>query len=172
MTKRDVRSAILSRLAVKPDDIIWDVGAGTGSVSVELALAARKGHVYAVECGDEGCLLTDRNRRAFGAWNLSVIQGMAPDILNELPSPDAVFIGGTKGRMKEIIELISAKNENARICIAAIALETLTSAVEALTSQGYAADVTQIAVSNTKNTGRLHMLTANNPVFLITGRRE
>ena len=172
MTKRDIRAAVLGHLDIGSGDVIWDVGAGTGSVSVEMALAADSGHVYAVECSDEGAELIGKNRRIFGAWNLSVIKGMAPEALKDLPAPDAVFIGGTKGKLKEIIEEIYRLNEKARICVSAIALETLKEAAETLAVWGCHVDITQIAVSNARETGRLHMMMANNPVFLITGRRR
>lgn len=168
MTKQDVRTAVLGKLAVRPDDVIWDVGAGTGSVSVELALAARQGYVYAVECMEEGCSLIAANRRKFGAWNLYLKEGKAPEALEGLPVPDAVFIGGTKGHMMEIISLVHEKNPDARICISAIALETLSEAVRALADRGFESQVTQIAVSSTKSAGNLHLLMANNPIFLIT----
>ena len=161
MTKQEVRAAALAKLAVMPTDTLWDVGAGTGSVSVELALAAPKGRVYAVECEPDACELIRKNRAKFHACNLILIEGRAPDVLADLPAPDAVFIGGTKG-----------KNPNARICISAIALETLGAAIAALTARGLTAEVTQIAVSRTKPAGRLHLLMANNPIFLITGTRK
>ena len=142
MTKQEVRAAALAKLAVMPTDTLWDVGAGTGSVSVELALAAPKGRVYAVECEPDAC------------------------------EPDAVFIGGTKGSMEAVLDEVLGKNPNARICISAIALETLGAAIAALTARGLTAEVTQIAVSRTKPAGRLHLLMANNPIFLITGIRK
>lgn len=172
MTKQEVRAAALAKLAVRPTDLLWDVGAGTGSVSVELALAAPRGQVYAVECAPEACTLIRKNREKFGACNLSLIEGRAPEALTALPAPDAVFIGGTKGGMEAVIDTVLCKNPNARICISAIALETLSAAVTALTTHGLSAEVTQIAVSRTKPTGRLHLLMANNPVFLITGERK
>lgn len=168
MTKRDVRAAILGRMWIRPGDVIWDVGAGTGSVSVEMALADRLGQVFAVECEEEACRLIEENRRKFGAWNLSIRAGKAPECLRQLPSPDAVFIGGSKGMMAEIVAMIHQKNENARICITAIALETLQAAVSALAACGWEADVTQISVSHAKKAGSLHLMLANNPVFLIT----
>ena len=171
MTKQEVRAAALAKLAVTPTDTLWDVGAGTGSVSVELALAAPAGQVYAVECDPEACALIQKNREKFAAYNLTLIEGKAPEALDALPTPDAVFIGGTKGNMDAVINAVLHKNPAARLCIAAIALETLSIAVAALTAHGLAAEVTQISVSRTKTAGSLHLLMANNPVFLITGAR-
>ena len=167
MTKQEVRAAALAKLAVRTTDILWDVGAGTGSVSVELALASPRGQVYAVECAPDACALIRKNREKFSAFNLSLTEGRAPEALAPLPAPDAVFIGGTKGSLEAVVDAVLCKNPHARICISAIALETLSSAVAALTAQ-----VTQIAVSRTKPAGRLHLLMANNPVFLITGERK
>ena len=172
MTKQEVRAAALAKLAVRPTDTLWDVGAGTGSVSIELALAASCGQVHAVECDPEACALIRRNREKFAAYNLSLHEGKAPEALADLPAPDAVFIGGTKGSMEAVIDVILAKNPAARICISAIALETLSVAVAALTSHSLSAEVTQIAVSRSRPAGRLHLLMANNPVFLITGERK
>jgi len=172
MTKQEVRAAALAKLGVKPSDILWDVGAGTGSVSVEMALAAPKGRVYAVECEPDACGLICQNREKFRAYNLTLIEGRAPDALADLPAPDAVFIGGTKGGMEGVLDAVLSKNPNARICISAIALETLSAAIAALTARGLTAEVTQIAVSRTKPAGRLHLLMANNPIFLITGERK
>ena len=169
MTKQEVRAAALAKLAVGPADVLWDVGAGTGSVSVELALAAPQGQVFAVECGGEACSLIRANREKFSAWNLRLVEGRAPEALADLPAPDAVFIGGTKGGMEEIVDAVLGKNPRARICISAIAVETLSAAVTALTTRGLEASVTQIAVSRTRPAGGLHLLCANNPTFLITG---
>ncbi len=172
MTKQEVRAAALSKLAVGPSDVLWDVGAGTGSVSVELALAAPEGQVFAVECEQDACALIRDNRRKFSAWNLQIVEGRAPQALADLPAPDAVFVGGTKGGMEEIIDLALAKNKNARVCVSAIAVETLSAAVAALTKHGLEANVTQIAVSRTRPAGKLHLLMANNPTFLIMGERH
>ena len=172
MTKQEVRAAALAKLAVQPAETLWDVGAGTGSVSVELALAAPRGKVYAVECDPAACALIRQNREKFHACNLTLIEGRAPAALAPLPAPDAVFIGGTKGGMEAVVDAVLEKNPEARLCISAIALETLSAAVAALTAHGLSAEVTQLAVSRTKPAGRLHLLMANNPIFLITGERR
>lgn len=172
MTKQEVRAAALAKLAVRPTDTLWDVGAGTGSVSVELALAAPRGYVYAVECAPDACALIRQNREKFHAYNLSLIEGTAPQVLADLPAPDAVFIGGTKGSMAEVVDAALAKNPNARLCISAIALETLSAAIAALAAHGQTTEVTQLAVSRTRPAGKLHLLMANNPIFLITGERK
>ena len=169
MTKQEVRAAVLAKLAVCPEDILWDVGAGTGSVSVELALAAPRGRAYAVECRPEGCALIKANREKFRTRNLVLVEGLAPDALSDLPAPDAVFIGGSKGSLAAIVDAALDKNPDARICVSAIALETLSAAVAALTAKGRTVQVSQIAVSRAKAVGGLHLMMAQNPIYLITG---
>ncbi len=169
MTKQEVRAAVLAKLAVRPEDILWDVGAGTGSVSVELALAAPRGRVYAVECRPEGCALIKANREKFRTRNLVLVEGLAPAALSDLPAPDAVFIGGSKGSLAAIVDAALDKNPDARICVSAIALETLSAAVAALTAKGRTVQVSQIAVSRARAVGGLHLMMAQNPIYLITG---
>ena len=169
MTKQEVRAAVLAKLAVRPEDILWDVGAGTGSVSVELALAAPRGRVYAVECRPEGCALIKANREKFRTRNLVLVEGLAPAALSDLPAPDAVFIGGSKGSLAAIVDAALDKNPDARICVSAIALESLSAAVAALTAKGRTVQVSQIAVSRAKAMGGLHLMMAQNPIYLITG---
>ena len=169
MTKQEVRAAVLAKLAVRPEDILWDVGAGTGSVSVELALAAPRGRVYAVECRPEGCALIKANREKFRTRNLVLVEGLAPAALSDLPAPDAIFIGGSKGSLAAIVDAALDKNPDARICVSAIALESLSAAVAALTAKGRTVQVSQIAVSRAKAVGGLHLMMAQNPIYLITG---
>lgn len=169
MTKQEVRAAILSKLAVHPGETLWDVGAGTGSVSVELALAAQGGRVFAVEYKEEACRLIRKNREQFGAWNLTLIPGTAPAVLDALPTPDAVFIGGSMGNLSSIVDAVLRKNPAVRLCISAIALETLSLAIAALTAHGLEVKVTQLSVHRTKPAASLHLLMAQNSIFLITG---
>lgn len=170
MTKQEVRAAILAKLAVTPEDVCWDIGAGTGSVSVELALHARR--VWAVEHKPEAVHLIRRNRERFCAWNLHVVEGTAPEAMAGLPRPDVVFVGGSSGQMEQILRTGVVSNPQVRICVSAIALETLHQAVTTLEQLGYEPEVTQIAVSRTRAVGDLHLLMAQNPVFLITAIRK
>lgn len=167
MTKQELRSAILAKLAVGPEDVCWDVGAGTGGVSVELAMQAKS--VWAVERNPEALALLRSNREKFCAWKLRITEGPAPEALCGLPAPDAVFVGGSGGKLPQILQTVHGVSPRARICVSAIALETLHTASECLTALGYEAEITQIAVSRTRPAGKLHLLMAQNPVFLITG---
>lgn len=169
MTKQLVRAAILAKLGVTADDVCWDIGAGTGGVSVELALQAAE--VWAVERNPEGIALIEENRRAFGAFNLHVVEGAAPEALDALPTPDVVFIGGSGGAMAAIVEAALAANPAVRICASAIALETIHAAMAALEAQGIEPEVTQLGVASTKKAGELHLLMGQNPTFLICGSK-
>ena len=99
------------------------------------------------------------------------MRGAAPEALAGLPAPDAVFIGGSKGRLRAVMEAALAANPAARVCVSAIALETLGAALESCGALGLDTEITQIAVSHTRAAGKLHLLTANNPVFLVTAKR-
>ena len=170
MTKQIVRSAALSALALKENDVCWDVGAGTGSVAIEMALQA--GRVYGVERNARALELAEKNRRALGAWNLQLSEGSAPDSLRELPAPDAVFVGGSGGKLREILQLVTEKNMQARICVAAVTVETLSEACSVLDELGFQADIIQVGVSRSRRVGGLHMMTAQNTIWLVKGERQ
>ncbi len=167
MTKQEVRAAALARLAVTPRDVCWDIGSGTGSVGVEMAMHSSA--VWAVEEKAEAVELIRKNREHFRVWNLRIRQGSAPEALEGLPKPDAVFIGGSGGRLPEILNALHHANPDARICISAITLETLQCALDGLQQWGLQPEVAQISVSRSRQAGASHLLLAQNPVFLISG---
>ena len=171
MTKQSVRAAILGQLQVRPSDTVWDVGAGKGSVSVELAMKVCRGRVYAVERDEDGCILIRQNREKFGVWNLCPVDGAAPEALKDLPAPDKVFVGGSGGTLREIVRIVLEKNPDARICVSAIVLETVHEAARSMTEAGLEPEIIQVSVSTARNTRAGHMMMAGNPIFIVTGQR-
>ena len=169
MTKQEVRAAALAKLGAAGAKVLYDVGAGTGSVSVELSLMAGQADVYAIECEEKAVELIGKNRERFGCGNLHVVFGKAPQALDSLPAPDAVFIGGTKGNLPEILSILFEKNPSVRIVVTAILLETALQACESLEAFTLKpAEIMQLQVSRSKKAGKGHMLCANNPIFLIS----
>ena len=172
MTKQEVRAVLLSKLEVRDGETYWDVGAGTGSVSVELALLAPRSRVYAVECGGEACALIRANRERFSVYNLELAEGRAPRALEALPAPDGVFIGGSDGELFPILQTAVEKNPAVRVCLTAIAVETLGAAAAALTQLGMEPKITQITAARSKPAGGLNLMLGQNPVWIITGQKE
>lgn len=175
MTKMEVRAVSLSAMQLKRDSVVYDVGAGTGSVSIEAALMARDGFVYAIEKKPEACDLILANQQKFRVSNLQVVRGLAPEALAELPKPDVVFIGGSSGNMKEVLEVCLSKNPGVHVVINAIALETIAE-VTALLKELPVEDVyiSQIQAARAKKLGNYEMMMGQNPVtiFSFTGREE
>ena len=173
MTKSEVRAVSVSKLRLTEDAVVYDVGAGTGSVSVECALLCPKGHVYAVECREDAAGLIERNVERFALRNLTVVRGMAPEAMAELPAPTHAFIGGSSGNMKEIIAALLEKNPRVRIVINAIALETV-GEIAALCRE-FAFDeqeIVQLSLSRSRAVGRYHLMTGLNPIFIATLQRK
>lgn len=172
MTKQAVRAQALAQLALRPGETVWDVGAGTGSVSLEMAYANGGAPVWAVERLPAACAVLEENRRRLGGWNVRVVEGAAPEALAGLPAPGAVFVGGTGGELEPILDAVWAANPEARVCLTAIALETLAAALEAFAARGRQAEVVQITAAHAGGPGRLHLLRAENPVFILTWAKE
>ncbi len=169
MTKLEVRSVSLSRLELKRDSVVYDIGAGTGSVSVEAALLASEGRVYAIERKREAAELIRENRRKFAVSNLEVVEGLAPEALSGLPAPTHAFIGGSAGNLKEIVQVLLEKNSTVRVVINAIALETVAEAsglIRELPVEDVS--VSQIMASRGKRLGGYELMTGLNPVYIIS----
>lgn len=170
MTKQEIRTLAVSKLHILPHHILWDVGAGTGSVSVECAQAAPAGKVYSIEKNPDAIALINENKSAFGVSNLNILKGEAPQALEDLPAPDGVFLGGTAGKLNVIMELILEKNPSARIVVAAVTLETLGEAVRQFGRlQIPDTDIVQVSVTRARSVGKYHMMEAANPVWLVSG---
>ncbi len=168
MTKSEVRAVATARLDLRPADICWDIGAGTGSVAVEMALNAYRGHVYAVEQKPEAIPLIERNRVDFHIGNITVLCGKAPAALENLPVPDAVFIGGSGGELDGIISAALLKNPAARIAVSAVTVETVAVALASFSKAGMEPEIVQISVARGKKAGGLHRMEAQNPVTILS----
>lgn len=170
MTKAEVRALVVSKLKPKAHHVIWDVGAGTGSVSVECALAVPEGQVYAIERKPEGIELIKENSQIFGAYNLTAVAGLAPEALLPLPAPDGVFLGGTAGNMREILDVALGKNPKVRIVVTAVTLETVAETTSVFRDLDLAeVDMVQISATKTRKAGSYHLFQAQNPVWMFSG---
>ena len=169
MTKAEVRCNAVAALRIGSDAVCWDIGCGTGSVSVEAAFRCPDGFVYAFDQRADAVSLTRENAQKFGCDNIIAAEGRGPEILHDAPAPDCVFIGGAGGRLRGIMAAIAEKNPAARVALTAVSLETLTQAMELFTEYCGEFETVQIAVTRTKKRGAYTMFDAQNPVYLIAG---
>ena len=169
MTKAEVRCNIVAALNIAHDAVCWDIGCGTGSVSVEAAFRCPDGSVYAFDQKADAVCLTAKNACRFSCDNIHTAAGTCPGILRGYPAPDAVFIGGSGGNLPEIFAEITHRNPNARVALTAVSLETLAQAVPVFEQYCGTCDIVQIAVTRTKRIGTHTMPDAQNPVWLIAG---
>ena len=170
MTKEDIRWLSACYLGIEDNDIVYDVGAGTGSCAIEFAGHAKEGLVYAVEKEDEAFELINTNKKNLKRHNVISIKGSAPEILINLPAPDKVFIGGSSKTMKDIFKIVYEKNNHVKITVTAITLETIAAATDAFKDYNIEPDIVCINSAKSKKAGPYHMMMGNNPVYIITGR--
>jgi precorrin-6Y C5,15-methyltransferase (decarboxylating) len=169
MTKAEVRAACLSKLALRPADLCYDVGCGTGSVTVEMALSAYRGRVYAIDQNEAALALTKENCAAFQIGNVETVCGPAPEAFSALPAPDAAFVGGSSGNLGGIVTALKDKNSQVRIVITAVALESALAAIRAMQEAGIEPELVQLSVARAKAVGDLHLMNAQNPIFIVSG---
>lgn len=171
MTKQEVRAVALAKLRLTATDTVWDVGAGTGSVSIEAALVARAGSVWAVERNAAGVRLIRENADAFGCGNVHAVPGVAPEALAKLPVPDAVFVGGSAGELPSIVEAALEKNSQVRLCVPCVTVETLTEACALLSGSRFKGfEACQVSAARAEAVGSHHLMKAQNPVFIVSAR--
>ena len=169
MTKSEVRSVCLSKLRLSEDSVCYDIGAGTGSVSVEMARLASRGMVFSVEKNEEAVRLLEENRIRFRTDNMQIIRGEAPGILEDLPAPTHAFIGGSSGNLEEIMETLLKKNPNLRMVIPCVTLETLTEWKTILEKYPLKdTEIVQICVQKARKAGRYHLMQSENPVYILS----
>ena len=167
ITKPEARALVLARLGPGPGDLIWDVGAGSGSVAIEcvrLGAAA-----VAIERDPESCARIRKNATRHGAY-VRVVEAEAPDALHTLPEPDAVFVGGSGSRFEEIVKLCAVRARRA-VVLTLIILERVVPATEILEDCGLEVETTFLQASRVRDVGALHRLAAETPIFVVSGRK-
>ena len=173
MTKSEVRACAMAKLALPRDAVCWDIGAGTGSVSIEMALQAREGRVFAVEKKEGALSLLEENRKKFHVSNLEIVPGSAPGACRELPPPTHAFLGGSSGNLREIVALLLEKNPQVRIVASGVTLETVGELTRIGKDFSFATfDAVCISASRSRNAGVFHLMCAQNPVYLFTFQRQ
>lgn len=173
ITKAEVRAVSLYNMGLFRDAVVWDVGAGTGSVAIEAARIAFEGRVYAIERDAESLEMLSRNVERLGARGVEIVRGEAPQALEALPSPDCVFIGGSGGRLPDILGYAASRlPRNGRIVVNLAAIERAVEAQSLLRTHGLEAQTTIVNVSRGKalpdGSTRFEAL---NPVFVVAGSR-
>ena len=175
ITKQEVRAVSLARLQLRSDSVVWDIGAGSGSVGLEAARLCQQGHVYAIEKNEGDYAIASDNHARFGVSNYSLTLGKAPDGLDAWPDPDAVFIGGSGGELAELIGQIAARlRPGGQLVMNFVTLENLasaTAALQALDAQNWQWDVLQLQAARSKPILHMHRMAAENPVWIVCAQR-
>ncbi len=169
MSKEEIRALSICKLGLTENAVVYDIGGGSGSVSVEIGLLHPSINVYTVEFKEEACKLIRANINKFNLKNVKLYEGVAPEALENLPAPTHVFIGGSGGRLEEILRTIKAKGNNTRVVINAVTLETIAEVNGILKNFAISdADVVQVAISKAKTIGDYNVMQAQNPVYIVT----
>ena len=171
MTKQEIRILSLVKAQIAPDAVVYDIGAGTGSLSIEAARLAPKGEVYAIERSSEGINLIRANAANFAVTNMQVIQAEAPDGLAGLPEADAILIGGSGSRLPEILETVTPKlKQTGRLVLNCITVQTLMQCIEFMRKHSdiYIYEAIQVQVTRLQQVGTYDMAKANNPIYIVT----
>ena len=172
ITKNEVRVVSLARMQLRANSVVWDIGAGSGSVGLEAARLCSLGHVYAIEKNVDDSAIVRSNRKALGISNHTLVHSKAPEGLQYWPDPDAVFIGGSGGELAELIRLILQRMKpQGWLVMNFVTLENLAVAVETLKALGVIWDVLQLQASRSKPILHMNRMAAENPVWLVCAQK-
>ena len=172
MTKAEVRAVVLGKLAVAPGDIVWDVGGGSGSVSIEASLFTPAEKIIYIEKKKKRVLEIKKNIKKFNAKNIEVVSGVAPASLKGLPTPNVLFVGGGGQGLASILTYISKRvNSGARVVVNSVTADALATAIAHFKEGDWSYDVVTLNVARSKDVGGLKIMEAGNPVSIITGER-
>ncbi|MGP1367117.1 MAG: precorrin-6Y C5,15-methyltransferase (decarboxylating) subunit CbiT [Schwartzia sp. (in: firmicutes)] len=174
MTKQEIRILTLAKVHIRPDSVVWDVGAGTGSLSVEAALLAKEGHVYAVERNPEGIRLIGQNAAKFGVTNLTAVESEAPAGLTELPPCDAAIVGGSGRQLDPILDVIASRlPSGGRVVLNCITIQTLAACLAYMRAhkKTFFYEAVQVQVNRLQAVGPYDMAKGINPIYIVTGEK-
>ena len=173
MTKQEIRILTLTKAKINEDDIIWDIGAGTGSLSIESALLAPSGHVYAIERKGEGTELIRKNADKFHVKNITVIEGEAPAAMLSLPPCNVVLIGGSGKKLLDILDFVDQRlGRGGRIVLNCVTVQTLYEALSYMRQRrDYQYEAVQIQANRLNSIGDYDMMQALNPIHIITCKK-
>jgi len=173
ITKSEIRAITLAKLRLLPHHVMWDLGAGSGSVSVEASLLVNRGKVFAVEKKPERVKQIEINKGRFGITNLEILQASVPDGLAQLSRPDRIFIGGGGKALKEIItSAVSYLKPDGGVVINTVLMPNIQAATATLTALGFTTDVVQVQINRSRRMPWAERLEAQNPVWIISGSRN
>lgn len=174
MTKAEIRAMVMVKAAVEKTDTVADIGAGTGSLSIEAALAAPKGHVYSIERNPEGVDLICANAEKFGCKNITAIEGVAPGAMESLPLCQVILVGGSGGNLGTILDAADAHLEaGGRIILTSVTAETTGEIVAEFGKRsGYTFEGFQMQINRLRKLGRYHLYNPMSPVFIFTAVKK
>ena len=173
MTKKEIRMVVMNEARIEEDSVVLDVGAGTGSISIEAALGAPKGHVYAIERFEKATDLIRQNQEKFGVKNLTISEAKAPAGMEDLPELDAVIIGGSAGGMGTIMdEATRLLKVGGRLVVTAVTMETGYTILKELKGRPYTYEGFQMQVSRFRKAGPYHLLNPLSPIFIVTAVKQ
>ncbi len=172
ITKDEVRAVTIHKLRLPRKGVFWDIGAGSGSVSIEAARLCPGLDVISIEKNGEQINYINSNREKFGIVNLKVVEGLAPDGLDDFPSPDRVFIGGSNNKLDSIVKAAAGKMDAGIIVINATTIETLNEAVQSLEKYGFGVSVSEVSISRSKKVKDKRHMSALNPIFIVRGEKN
>ena len=173
MTKKEIRMVVMNEARIEEDSVVLDVGAGTGSISIEAALGAPKGHVYAIERFEQATDWIRQKQEKFGVKNLTIIEAKAPEGMEDLPELDAVIIGGSAGGMGTIMdEATRLLKVGGRLVVTAVTMETGYTILKELKGRPYTYEGFQMQVSRFRKAGPYHLLNPLSPIFIVTAVKQ
>ena len=171
MTKQEIRTLTLAKARIDSDSIVADIGAGTGSITIEAALLASRGKIFAIERNSEAIELIRRNVEKFSVTNVEIIRADAPDGLENLPALDAAIIGGSGGNLEKILDDLRGKLKiGGRIILNAVTIQTLNTALDYFRTHDLPCDACQVQITRLERVGRYDMAKALNPVWIVAAQ--